>query len=537
MKELANIIRRVQVGETEAYRLIVHRFQDMAVGYSYAILGDFGLAEDAAQEAFIHAYQHLSQLRQPTAFPGWFRRIVYKQCDRLLRRKRWKVVDLDEVSYLAADSDLETAIAQREIQKQVHDAIAALPPLEREVVTLFYLSQFSQKEVSRFLEAPLSTVKSRLHTARKRLKEQMITMIQDNLPQERPSKDEQFTQKVMFLLAAAAAGDTAQIQALIAEDVRLVQAKGMVNDRLWIGAVNALDWAVMHQQREVIKLLLAAGADINASNDGMTPLASAIDLYHLPDYEYDRSMIDFLVEHGAKMDIFSALFLGDGDLVKKIVTEDPTVVHARGPSNTTPLCFAGPEEARLFLAHGADPLAITTPAEGDSPYLSHNPIQVLARWPTIETIRVLLDHLEQAVDAYLAVVLNEEDIVKAAIQADPALIQAQTQEGHVLGAGHLLLHLAVYYDRQTLVRSLLAQGADIHTQSPGRRGMMPLHVAAWRNNIPMAKLLIDQGASLEAKSDLDKLTPLETAEKVYSDGQLRTEMINFLQKLTVERAT
>ena len=58
-----------------------------------------------------------------------------------------------------------------------------------------------------------------------------------------------------------------------------------------------------------------------------------------------------------------------------------------------------------------------------------------------------------------------------------------------------------------------------------------MHVAAWRNNVPMARLLLEHGTNLQARSSVDNLTVLETAQKVYSDGQLRTEMVEFLQGL------
>ncbi|MEM7117391.1 MAG: sigma-70 family RNA polymerase sigma factor [Chloroflexota bacterium] len=444
MDELTQIVQRVRSGEVEAYSLIVERFQDMATGYAYAILGDFGLAEDAAQEAFLHAFYQLAQLRQPAAFPGWFRRVVYKQCDRLLRGNKPLVTDLsNESQYIDQAPTPETIVTHRETKQQVHSAIMSLPLPERETVILFYINQFSQKEISLFLEVPTSTVKSRLFTARKRLQENMLAMIQNNLAQNQPSQDPQFAQNVMLLLAAAAAGNAEQTQSLIAADARLVNAKGSVNDRLWVGEVTALDWAVMHQNKEVIKLLLAAGADINAPNKGMTPLQSAIDLLDLPDYDYDRGMIDFLMENGAEMDIFSALFLGDFDLTKKLVEANPTVVHARGPNNATPLCFAGAKEAELFLVHGADPLANTTPSEGNgsSPHLLDNPIQVLARWPAREPIRLLLTHASVAVDPYLDIVLAEEEAVKTAVSATPSLVHAQTDANHVLGAGHRLLHI------------------------------------------------------------------------------------------------
>ncbi|MEM7118836.1 MAG: ankyrin repeat domain-containing protein, partial [Chloroflexota bacterium] len=91
---------------------------------------------------------------------------------------------------------------------------------------------------------------------------------------------------------------------------------------------------------------------------------------------------------------------------------------------------------------------------------------------------------------------------------------------------------AVYYDMQPLVGFLLTQGANIQAPSAGRRGMTPLHVAAWRNNVPMARLLLENGANLQSRSSVDNLTVLETAQKVYSDGQLRTEMVTFLQEVS-----
>ena len=71
----------------DAYGRLVERFRDMACGYAYSILGDFHLAEDMAQEAFIVAFGKLGQLGQPEAFPGWFRRIIWSCCGRITRQK------------------------------------------------------------------------------------------------------------------------------------------------------------------------------------------------------------------------------------------------------------------------------------------------------------------------------------------------------------------------------------------------------------------------------------------------------------------
>src|SRR5262245_24234119 len=100
MSDLPAIIAQIRQGDSAAYEAIVRRFQDMAVGYSYAQLGDWQLAEDAAQEAFIIAYLDLDSLQDAAAFPGWFRRIVVKQIDRI-RRKRPLVIGIEQVDELS----------------------------------------------------------------------------------------------------------------------------------------------------------------------------------------------------------------------------------------------------------------------------------------------------------------------------------------------------------------------------------------------------------------------------------------------------
>lgn len=102
MDDLSSLVLRARGGDADAYELLVRRFQDMAFGYGYSILKDFQLAEDAAQEAFLEAYRNLPKLREPAAFPGWFRRIVFKQCDRMIRGASILMVPLDGAEARAA---------------------------------------------------------------------------------------------------------------------------------------------------------------------------------------------------------------------------------------------------------------------------------------------------------------------------------------------------------------------------------------------------------------------------------------------------
>ena len=68
MEDLAPIVVQARSGDLEAYSILVRNFQDVAVGYAYSVLGDFHLAEDAAQEAFVEAYRVIADLRHPQAF-------------------------------------------------------------------------------------------------------------------------------------------------------------------------------------------------------------------------------------------------------------------------------------------------------------------------------------------------------------------------------------------------------------------------------------------------------------------------------------
>jgi len=206
MENLKSLIQKAQANDLEAFDRIVRRFQDMAVGYAYSILGDVHLAEDAAQEAFIEAYRCLSRISNPDTFPGWFRKIIFKHCDRLTRKKRVETIPLEAVVEVPSreKGPVETVLEQ-ELKDSVLAAIQSLPENQRIVTTLFYINGYSQNEISDFLEIPVTTVKKRLQYSRKRLKERMIKMVQENLHENRPSRDEQFVDTVSWRMVGSIA--------------------------------------------------------------------------------------------------------------------------------------------------------------------------------------------------------------------------------------------------------------------------------------------------------------------------------------------
>ena len=197
MQELEKLVAEAQTGDHAAFDRLVRRFQDSAAAYAFSVLGDFQLAEDAAQEAFLEAFHCLPTLREPLAFPGWLRRIVFKQCDRILRRKQILAVSLESVFDAPQPrSDPQFLLERCETTRQVQAAIAVLLEGERSAVLLFYFGQHSHAEIAAFLDVPVSTIKKRLFTARRRMKQEMIIMMEENLEGQRPSRNLEFADRV-----------------------------------------------------------------------------------------------------------------------------------------------------------------------------------------------------------------------------------------------------------------------------------------------------------------------------------------------------
>ena len=181
----------------EAFGELVIRFQDMAFACAFAVLGDVYLAEDTAQEAFVVAWQKLAQLREPAAFPGWFKRIVLTQCNRLTRCRRLQMVPLeDNTSATTIDPGPHLSAERHDLLTKVMRAINALPENERLVTTLFYVDGYTQADIGEFLEVPVSTVNKRLYSARQRLKDRVVDLFKSDLREQRPSRDANFSNKV-----------------------------------------------------------------------------------------------------------------------------------------------------------------------------------------------------------------------------------------------------------------------------------------------------------------------------------------------------
>ena len=179
--DVATLVERARKGDADAYTCLVKRYQRMAFGYAHVTLGDFHLAEDAAQQAFVTAWRRLDHLEHPERFGGWLRGIVRFECLRLLRVRRSRETPLDStIGIVASTPGPEEVAMERDGVDRLFAAIGALPRVEREVTVLHYVHDRSHRDVAEFLGIPVTTVNNRLRSARTRLKaERLLTMTDD----------------------------------------------------------------------------------------------------------------------------------------------------------------------------------------------------------------------------------------------------------------------------------------------------------------------------------------------------------------------
>ena len=184
------LIQRILSGENEAFSVLVRKYQRRVHALIWRKVGDFHIAEEITQDAFLQVYKKLSTLKNPNLFDGWLYVIANRLCLNWIQRNKPAIrqqsienTPLEEIeksfyaNYELEHRETEAAEHHREIVKNL---LEKLPESERTVMTLHYLGEMSCKAIGEFLGVSPNTVKSRLQRARNRLKEEE-NMIRETL--------------------------------------------------------------------------------------------------------------------------------------------------------------------------------------------------------------------------------------------------------------------------------------------------------------------------------------------------------------------
>lgn len=203
MQDIDNeIIRKIQSGDTEAFRELVERYKNRGFSLSLKILKNQYEAEDSLQDAFLKLYRSLieNKYEAKSKFSTYFYSIVYNTAVDHYRKfttRRFSIssIDVTDANYREGDEltkcfneteidnrlyiedlnlNTEKNILSAEIQKIVNKYISTIPEHYSVILTMFYVNELSHNEISEILSLPLGTIKNRIFRAKEKLKEVLL---------------------------------------------------------------------------------------------------------------------------------------------------------------------------------------------------------------------------------------------------------------------------------------------------------------------------------------------------------------------------
>ncbi len=177
-KDISKLVADVQNGVDGAFDELYKRTVRFAYGTASLFLDNDEDIEDVLQTSYMYVSQSIESLRNKDSFMRWLRTIVKHECQKLLIGGKKKInavpIDIDENENepVCEDEGAAELIERSELRARVQKILDKLPESKRICIVLFYFEQNSVEEIAHILDVPVGTVKSRLHSARKKLEKE-----------------------------------------------------------------------------------------------------------------------------------------------------------------------------------------------------------------------------------------------------------------------------------------------------------------------------------------------------------------------------
>lgn len=172
----AELVKRVQSGDTAAFDLLVQKYQHKVVNLIGRFVSDHAECQDIAQDAFIKAFRAIDSFRGDSQFYTWLYRIAANTAKNHLASRARKsptyAVDVDDAEHYEGESGLkdytnpENMLLTDEIKATVFSAIEKLPDDLKSAITLREIDGLSYEEIAEVMDCPIGTVRSRIFRAR-----------------------------------------------------------------------------------------------------------------------------------------------------------------------------------------------------------------------------------------------------------------------------------------------------------------------------------------------------------------------------------
>jgi RNA polymerase sigma-70 factor (ECF subfamily) len=166
------LVQRCRNGDREALESLVLKYQKPVYNAAFRVLGNAEDAADATQSAFLKAFEHLDSFNPRFKFFSWIYRIVVNESINQLHRNR-KQQSLGDAE-IASHAVPEDAVEAGDLSQEIQLGLMGLGEDYRTVVVLRHFADCSYRQISEILQIPEKTVKSRLFTARRAMKDRLL---------------------------------------------------------------------------------------------------------------------------------------------------------------------------------------------------------------------------------------------------------------------------------------------------------------------------------------------------------------------------
>lgn len=171
------LIAKFQDGDVRAYSELVNRYKDRLLNFIYRFVYDMDKAEDILQDTFLKLYTHKNSYREIAKFSTWLYTIAGNlaktELRKLKRRKTYSVSDLSrndqEFVIQSPDGSTEYEAELINIEKSIQTALNLLPIDFKTIIILRDIQELSYEDISRIVDVPIGTVKSRINRGRLKL--------------------------------------------------------------------------------------------------------------------------------------------------------------------------------------------------------------------------------------------------------------------------------------------------------------------------------------------------------------------------------
>jgi RNA polymerase sigma-70 factor (ECF subfamily) len=166
------LVLRYQTGDTTALPLLVKRWHKKFCNKAFWTVKDADIAKDIAQDSWKTIIEKINNLKDVNSFGTWASRIVYTKSLDWLRASKKERENLQEYrkDHLIVDNK---PVVDVQLQKSILKAVKLLPDTQQHVIKLFYVEDYTLKEIGEILDISVGTAKSRLFHAREKLKQKL----------------------------------------------------------------------------------------------------------------------------------------------------------------------------------------------------------------------------------------------------------------------------------------------------------------------------------------------------------------------------